>query len=85
MECGLHPEENLISCVICKEGAYTNGTTTVTLERDNTVIVVKSVPAQICSNCGEYILSEEVTEYLMTLLDHAVNNGVAIEMLNYAA
>lgn len=75
----------MTSCVICKEGSYSQGTTTVTLERENTVIVVKSVPAEICSNCGEYILSEEVTEYLMQLLDQAVSNGASFEMLNYAA
>ena len=75
----------MISCVICKEGSYSSGTTTVTLERGNTVIVVKSVPAEICSNCGEYILSEEVTEHLMQLLDHAVSHAASFEMLNYVA
>jgi YgiT-type zinc finger domain-containing protein len=75
----------MISCVICKEGIYKEGVTTVTLERGATVVVVKSVPAQICSNCGEYILSEEVTDYLMGVLDQAVNQGAAFEMLNYAA
>ena len=34
---------------------------------------------------GEYILSEEVTDYLMGVLDQAVNQGAAFEMLNYAA
>ena len=75
----------MISCVICKEGTYREGVTTVTLERGATVVVVKSVPAQVCSNCGEYILSEEVTDYLMGVLDQAVNQGAAFEMLNYAA
>lgn len=75
----------MISCVICKEGTYKEGVTTVTLERESTGIVVKSVPAQVCSNCGEYILSEEVTDYLMGLLDQAVSQGAAFEMLNYAA
>lgn len=75
----------MISCVICKEGSYKEGITTVTLERGSTVVVVKSVPAQVCSNCGEYIPSEEVTDYLMGVLDQAVSQGAAFEMLNYAA
>lgn len=75
----------MISCVICKEGTYSEGIRTVTLERGATVVVVKSVPAQVCSNCGEYTLSEEVTDYLMGVLDQAVNIGAAFEMLNYAA
>ncbi|MBI9102189.1 MAG: type II toxin-antitoxin system MqsA family antitoxin [Spirochaetales bacterium] len=75
----------MISCVICKEGIYKDGSTTVTLERESTIIVVKAVPAMVCTNCGKYILSEEVTEYLMKLLDQAVLHGAAFEMLNYAA
>jgi YgiT-type zinc finger domain-containing protein len=75
----------MISCVICKEGNYYKGSTTVTLERGDTVVVIKSVPAQVCSNCGEYLLSEDVTDYLMKLLDTAVSQGAAFEMINYAA
>lgn len=75
----------MISCVICKEGVYQEGAVTVTVERGSTVVVVKSVPAQVCTNCGEYILSEEVSEHLLQLLDQAVRHGAAFEMLNYAA
>lgn len=75
----------MISCVICKEGVYRDNTVTVTLERGSTIIVIKSVPAKVCTNCGEYILSEEVSEYLLQLLDQAILNGAAFEMLNYAA
>ena len=75
----------MISCVICKEGIYKEGTTTVTLERGSTVVVIKSVPAHVCSNCGEYLLTEEVTDHLMNILDIAVRQGAALEMINYAA
>jgi len=75
----------MISCVICKEGNYHEGTTTVTLERGDTVVVIKSVPAQVRTNYGEYLLSEEVTDYLMKLLDATVSQGAAFEMINYAA
>jgi len=46
-----------MNCLICKTGTTQQGTTTVTLERDTTVIVIKDVPAQVCDNCGEYYLS----------------------------
>jgi YgiT-type zinc finger domain-containing protein len=75
----------MISCVICKEGTYNDGTTTVTLERGATIVVIKSVPAQGCSNCGEYLLPEEVTDHIMNILDIAVRQGAALEMINYAA
>ncbi len=75
----------MISCVICKEGIFEDGKTTVTLERGSTVVVIKSVPAKVCDNCGEYLLSEDVTEFLMKILDDAVKHGASFEMINYAA
>ena len=74
-----------MKCVICKQGQTRPGLTTVTLERQNTTVVVKDVPAEICENCAEYYLSEEVTGRLQDLAGQAVQQGVEIEVLRYAA
>ncbi|MBN2377974.1 MAG: type II toxin-antitoxin system MqsA family antitoxin [Sedimentisphaerales bacterium] len=74
-----------MNCVICKQGQTNSGFTTVTLERDQTTVVIKNVPADICENCGEYYLSETVTEKIQKLAEQAANAGVEIEVLNYAA
>jgi len=50
-----------MTCVICKQGLTHDGTTIVTLGGGHTTVVIKGVPAEICENCGEYYLSEEVT------------------------
>jgi len=42
-----------MKCVICKHGETREGTTTVTFDRDGMTLVVKDVPAQVCTNCGE--------------------------------
>ena len=42
-----------MKCVICKYGETEPGTTTITLERDNTTLVIKNVPADVCQYCGE--------------------------------
>jgi len=47
-----------MKCAICKTGQTHSGITTVTLQRANTVVVIRDVPAEICDNCGEYYLSE---------------------------
>ena len=62
-----------------------NGRTTVTLERGRTTVVIKDVPAEICENCGEYYLSEDVTEKIQMLAAHAFRQGIEIEVLRYAA
>lgn len=49
-----------MKCVICKTGHTHPGTATVTLQRDNSVVVIRDVPAEICEDCGEYYLTEPV-------------------------
>ncbi len=74
-----------MNCVICKQGQTQKGLTTVTLERGRTTVVIKDVPAQICENCGEYYLDQDVTETVQKLAEHAFELGVEIEVLRYAA
>ncbi|RKY22932.1 MAG: hypothetical protein DRP62_06925 [Planctomycetota bacterium] len=74
-----------MKCVICKQGQTHSGMTSVILERGKTTVVIKDVPAEVCENCGEYYLSEEVTEKVQELAEQAVRHGVEIEVLRYAA
>ena len=74
-----------MKCVICKQGQTQQGFTTVTVERDRTTLIIKDVPAAVCENCGEYYLNEEATQKIQQLTDKAVQAGVEIEILSYAA
>lgn len=74
-----------MKCVICKQGETHPGETTVTLNRGETTVIMKNVPAEICENCGEYYLSEEVARHVRERAEQAVRNGVEVEILSYAA
>ncbi|HEU5440958.1 MAG TPA: type II toxin-antitoxin system MqsA family antitoxin [Ktedonobacterales bacterium] len=74
-----------MKCVICKHGETQVGTTTVTLERGGLTLVVKAVPAEICDNCGESYVGEEVAARLLELTEKAVNAGVQVDIRFYAA
>ncbi len=74
-----------MTCVICKHGQTAPGQTTVTLQRGECVVIFKAVPAEICDNCGEYYLSEEVTGRLLERAEAAVQSGAEVEILRYAA
>ena len=50
-----------VTCAICKQGEVVAGTTTVTLERGGTTVVIKAVPAGVCDNCGEEYVDETTT------------------------
>ncbi|MBD1214550.1 MAG: type II toxin-antitoxin system MqsA family antitoxin [Dolichospermum sp.] len=74
-----------MKCVICKHGETKPGLVTVTLERDECIIVLKKVPAEICDNCGEYYLSDAVTEQVLDKAELAITKGVELEIIRYAA
>lgn len=74
-----------MKCVICKTGRTRSDTATVTLQRGATTVIIKETPAEVCNNCGEYYLSEEVTAQVEELGEEAVRHGAEIEVLRYAA
>jgi YgiT-type zinc finger domain-containing protein len=74
-----------MKCVICKLGETKKGTVTVTLERGETTVLIKKVPADICENCGEYYLSDEISEQILKQAESAVTNNAEVEILRYAA
>lgn len=74
-----------MKCVICKLGDTKQGTVTVTLERGETTVLIKNVPADICENCGEYYLSDQISERVLNQAESAVTNNAEVEILRYAA
>jgi YgiT-type zinc finger domain-containing protein len=74
-----------MKCAICRNGETAAGYVTIVLERDETTLVFKHVPAQICDNCGEEYISSEVNMTLLRRAREEMNKGVVLEMLNYAA
>lgn len=73
-----------MKCVICNLGTTRPGTTTMTLERENSTLVVKQVPAQVCENCGEAWLDEDTVDRLESLLETMVSNGTEVALQKYA-
>ena len=74
-----------MSCVICRNGTTHGGSVTVTLQRGETTVILKQVPADICENCGEYYLSSEVTAQVLDRAESAVKSGAEVEILRFAA
>lgn len=72
-----------MKCTVCKHGSTQLGTMTATLERGDTTIVVKQVPADVCDNCGEEYLSQEVAATLLKQAEEAVNAGIQIDVRKY--
>jgi YgiT-type zinc finger domain-containing protein len=74
-----------MKCVLCKQGQTRPGEATVTLQRGATTVILKGVPADVCQNCGEYYLPDEVAGQVLKRAEAAVNSGAEVEILGYAA
>jgi YgiT-type zinc finger domain-containing protein len=74
-----------MKCVICKQGETRPGVATVMLEREGAMLIVKSVPAQVCQNCGEEYLDDDITAKILQQAEEAVRAGVQMTMRTYAA
>ena len=69
----LPPKDAGMKCLICKHGETSPGAATVTLTRDDTTLVVKDVPAEVCDNCGEEYVEAEVTGRLLGIAEDAAS------------
>lgn len=74
-----------MKCVLCRHGETAPGHVTVTLQRGETIVVLKEVPAAVCEQCGEYYLDEATTARVTELARAAVEHRAEVEVLRYAA
>lgn len=75
----------MMQCMICRQGETKVGRTTVTLEREGMTLVIKDVPARICTTCGETYVDEDTGAELLELADEASRSGVQVDVRHYRA
>ena len=73
-----------MKCVICKHGDTELSTTTLTLERGGSVVAFKEVPAQVCTNCGEAYVDEEISVKVLGMAEQSVRDGIEVGVRKYA-
>jgi len=74
-----------VSCIICKTGETKPGHANVVLQRGEVTVVLKQVPADVCDNCGEYYLANDVAQQTFEIADAAVSGGAEVEIRQFAA
>lgn len=74
-----------MTCVICKNGSTEKGTTVATFTKNELVIVFRNVPADICQNCGENYIDEDISKNLLSVANEAYKNGVKVDVRDYIA
>ena len=74
-----------MKCSMCKHGETYSGKVTVTLQRGEATVIIKGVPGDVCENCGEYYLSEDISGRVLALGEEAVKKGAEVEIIRFAA
>jgi YgiT-type zinc finger domain-containing protein len=72
-----------MKCVICRGGETRPGRTVVTLERETMTLVFKAVPAEVCANCGEAYVAEEVSRQILAAAEQAACSGVQVDVREF--
>lgn len=70
-------------CPVCG-GTKRRGTTTFTVDYKSGILVVRNVPAEICSQCGEEWIGDEVAAKLETVAETARKEKKQVEVVDFA-
>ena len=70
-------------CTTCKIGILKKGTTTVTFDKENTLIAFRQVPALVCDVCGDYVIESTVAKTLLKTAREERNKGHQFSILNF--
>lgn len=72
-------------CLICKEGEYALGLVTVVLTKNDSTLIIKAVPAEVCQQCGEYTLDSATTNIVTEMAKEAFSKGAEVEIRRFVA
>lgn len=75
-------KENL--CPICG-GGLESGRTSFTVDYTSGLVVVRDVPALVCSQCGESWIQDGIAEKLENIVQEAKRNHREFEVVKMAA
>ena len=73
-------------CPSCHKAAVERGTTTATFETEGTTVVIRNVPADVCTACGEGSYDAITTDRLLALAAAAAGwSGAPVQICDYTA
>ena len=75
--------KGLMNCIICRQAELIDGFTAIPFERDEFRLLIKNVPAQVCPNCGEAIVEEDVAVQLIGKAQDAHAEGLIEDIRDY--
>ncbi len=81
---GKRENDKVKRCPLCGGEMY-DGITTLSFLMGEKVAIIKNVPAEICSDCGEAYMKSHVTGNVETLLDRIEELHSEVSIIYYEA
>lgn len=72
-------------CVFCRVGERRPGVTSITLTRDESAVVIRRVPAEICDSCGHAYFDSTVVDVLERIHEAAIAAGAKYAVRDFTA
>ncbi|MEX0805976.1 MAG: YgiT-type zinc finger protein [Candidatus Binatia bacterium] len=70
-------------CALCG-GEKLPGTTTFTADLGSGVVVVRSVPATVCNQCGADWIEDRIAKQLEDIVNDAKKKGLQVEVTSFS-
>ena len=74
-----------MKCIVCKNGSTEPGTVTVTVDKRTTVVVIRDVPAAVCTTCGEEYIDADTMREIEKLVKSAQKAGMNVAVQQFKA
>ena len=53
------------------------------VDLENTIIIIKGVPAKVCTKCGEKIFDDETTQNIEKIVNKLKDLSTEVTIINY--
>ncbi len=71
-----------MDCFICK-GKLEEKKVNYIADLEDTIIIIKGVPAKVCTQCGEQYFDDETTENIERIVNQLKQVPIEVSIVNY--
>lgn len=72
-----------MNCILCKSKLI-KGNVNHIVDFNGHIVIIKGVPANICKQCGEYFIENDVALRLEKIVEEAKKNNAEVFIVNYS-
>lgn len=71
-----------MNCFMCK-GTTIEKKVNYVVDLENTIIIIKGIPAKVCSQCGEQYFSDEIAQNIEYIVNQLKQLSTEVTIVNY--